>query len=57
MNTRALFAIIGVFAGCCSNVVFLELLVKYVKSSVFLLKEIVSYYDYFILETTQVAET
>lgn len=30
MNTKALAAIIGVFVGCCSNVVFLELLVKYV---------------------------
>lgn len=28
MNTKAVFAIFGVFAGCCSNVVFLELLVK-----------------------------
>jgi len=28
MNTKAAFAIGGVFLGCCSNVVFLELLVK-----------------------------
>lgn len=28
MNTKAFFAIILVFVGCCSNVVFLELLVK-----------------------------
>ncbi|XP_023293817.2 UDP-xylose and UDP-N-acetylglucosamine transporter [Lucilia cuprina] len=29
MNLKAWFAVLGVFIGCCSNVIFLELLVKH----------------------------
>lgn len=28
LNLKPLLAVIGVFVGCCSNVIFLELMVK-----------------------------
>lgn len=41
MNTKAALAIGGVFLGCCSNVVFLELLVKWVQTHLSMLSIVI----------------
>lgn len=36
MNQKAVLAIAGVFIGCCCNIVFFELIIKYGKSKLIL---------------------